>query len=268
MATYVISDIHGCFDEFQQMLDKIDMSDVDRLILAGDYIDRGPKSLEMLRWLENKQDNVTLIKGNHDVEFVEYVRLLEQIDKKNNLMTDLDSNEDIRVLLDSVLYVFKQKSPVGLLYFDYYGTVTDLITNKGVSLREMIKWADMIDGWSYYERFEAGGRQCVVVHAGFCEEKDLYKSRYSFIEDFYIYAREEALDVGGIRNGMIIFGHTPTIAKDSLFSSGGKVFKYYDKRKDCLFYNIDCGCGYKGLGISKECRLACIRLDDEATFYV
>ena len=266
MSTYVISDIHGCFDEFQQILSKINMSGDDRLILAGDYIDRGSKSLEMLRWLENKPDNITLIKGNHDAEFVEYVRLLEQIDKKNDLRTDLDSNEDLRMLLDSIRYMFKQKSPVGLLYFDYYGTVTDLITNKGVTLREMLKWADMIDKWPYYERFEAVGRDCVVVHAGFCNEESLQKSRYDRLEEFCIYAREELLDIGGVENGMIIFGHTPTIADDSIYFNSGKVYKHHNKKKDCIFYDIDCGCAYREMYPAGT--MACLRVDDEEVFYL
>ena len=38
MSTYAISDIHGCFDEFRQMLDIIGFSETDRLILGGDSI--------------------------------------------------------------------------------------------------------------------------------------------------------------------------------------------------------------------------------------
>ncbi len=53
MSVYVMSDIHGYFDVLQTMLKKIDFSDEDELIIAGDYIDRGPQSLEMLRWMEN-----------------------------------------------------------------------------------------------------------------------------------------------------------------------------------------------------------------------
>ena len=36
MATYVMSDIHGCYDEFVSMLDKIRLSEDDEIILAGD----------------------------------------------------------------------------------------------------------------------------------------------------------------------------------------------------------------------------------------
>ena len=43
-----MSDLHGCFDELNAMLAKIGFSDQDKLILAGDYIDRGSQNYEML----------------------------------------------------------------------------------------------------------------------------------------------------------------------------------------------------------------------------
>ena len=110
MATYVISDIHGCFGEFQQLLCKIEFSEADRLYLAGDYIDRGKQSLEMLRWLESCPKNVMPIKGNHDAEFAENVGIMRQIDQAEELATDPDSNEDALILLDSVRYLMKTRN--------------------------------------------------------------------------------------------------------------------------------------------------------------
>ena len=51
--TYIMSDLHGCFDELNAMLAKIGFSDQDKLILAGDYIDRGSQNYEMLCWMEH-----------------------------------------------------------------------------------------------------------------------------------------------------------------------------------------------------------------------
>lgn len=45
MGSYVISDIHGCYDELIRMLEKINLEDSDTLICAGDYVDKGPKTL-------------------------------------------------------------------------------------------------------------------------------------------------------------------------------------------------------------------------------
>ena len=48
MGIYCISDIHGCFNEFQQMLELINFQESDELYILGDIIDRGPASAEML----------------------------------------------------------------------------------------------------------------------------------------------------------------------------------------------------------------------------
>ena len=41
-----MSDIHGCYDDMIKMLEQIAFADEDTLILAGDYIDRGSKTLK------------------------------------------------------------------------------------------------------------------------------------------------------------------------------------------------------------------------------
>ena len=48
MSTYVMSDIHGCYDDLQTIMEIIGFSADDRLMIAGDCIDRGSKTYEML----------------------------------------------------------------------------------------------------------------------------------------------------------------------------------------------------------------------------
>jgi serine/threonine protein phosphatase 1 len=74
-----------------------------------------------------------------------------------------------------------------------------------------------------------------------------------------------ALD-GGIPQGMIIARHTPTIAEEELSFNDGNVYRSYEEDLDCIFYDIDCGCAMRK--VRKNGRLACIRLEDEKTFYV
>ncbi len=76
LRTLVISDIHGCLDEFLELLDAVDYKvGKDRLILLGDYVDRGPKSKEVVQQLleMEKNDKVIILKGNHDERFVSLV---------------------------------------------------------------------------------------------------------------------------------------------------------------------------------------------------
>ena len=79
-----MSDIHGCYDAFLSMLEKICFSDTDTLILAGDYIDRGRQSYEMLQWVERCPSNVFLLRGNHEEEFAAYVDLMLLLDRRED----------------------------------------------------------------------------------------------------------------------------------------------------------------------------------------
>ncbi len=68
MATYAIGDIQGCYDSFQQLLQKIGFQpQVDNLWLVGDVINRGSGSLEMLRWTYRHRHRVVMVLGNHDL---------------------------------------------------------------------------------------------------------------------------------------------------------------------------------------------------------
>lgn len=122
VSTYIISDIHGCDNEFLSMLEKIRFSGSDNLILAGDYIDRGKQSYEMLKWMEQCPPNVLLLRGNHEEEFVSNVELIQSVDLIEELNTDFSSHTDTVALYESVKYLLRQKN-LPAVYFDFYGTI-------------------------------------------------------------------------------------------------------------------------------------------------
>src|SRR2546425_4954993 len=71
MATYVIGDIHGCFQTFQNLLARIQFTPrQDRLWLVGDLVNRGPRSLEVLRWVREREWQVVVVLGNHDLHLL------------------------------------------------------------------------------------------------------------------------------------------------------------------------------------------------------
>ena len=71
MAMYIMSDIHGCYDKFTQMLKKINFTKEDRLIINGDIFDRGKEPLKILDYVVSN-DNVIFIPGNHEYMFLEF----------------------------------------------------------------------------------------------------------------------------------------------------------------------------------------------------
>lgn len=71
MSIIVVGDIQGCYDPLRHLLDKAGFdSSRDQLWCVGDFINRGPKSLETLRFLKNLGAAFTGVLGNHDLHFL------------------------------------------------------------------------------------------------------------------------------------------------------------------------------------------------------
>lgn len=86
MATYAIGDIQGCYDEFRLLLKKIQFNPAsDRVWLAGDLISRGPKSLEVLNYVYNHQEQFDIVLGNHDLHLLAVYYTKSKLNKKDDL---------------------------------------------------------------------------------------------------------------------------------------------------------------------------------------
>lgn len=64
--TIVVGDIHGCYDELIELLDKVKLKKADRVVSVGDLITKGPKSREVLDLFMTDKRFSTVI-GNHDL---------------------------------------------------------------------------------------------------------------------------------------------------------------------------------------------------------
>lgn len=67
---FAIGDIHGCFNSFKKLIeDKIGITKSDKVVLLGDYIDRGSQSKEVVDYiieLKEKGFEIIPLKGNHE----------------------------------------------------------------------------------------------------------------------------------------------------------------------------------------------------------
>ena len=67
MAHYVIGDVQGCYQELMKLLIKIKFKpEEDKIIFAGDLVNRGKESLEVLEFCMQNKKSVKAVLGNHD----------------------------------------------------------------------------------------------------------------------------------------------------------------------------------------------------------
>ena len=67
--TIVIGDVHGCYDELQDLLRELKVRPDDRLISVGDLICKGPQSARVIAWAM-EQKNLECVLGNHELRFL------------------------------------------------------------------------------------------------------------------------------------------------------------------------------------------------------
>ncbi len=75
MATWAIGDVHGCFRTLEALIDRLDLDlRGDRLWMVGDLVNRGPSSLEVLRWARAMEEEMgnrfRVVLGNHDLHLI------------------------------------------------------------------------------------------------------------------------------------------------------------------------------------------------------
>lgn len=100
MSTYAIGDIQGCYDELQQLLQQIDFSpERDHLWFTGDLVNRGPKSLETLRFAQRLGDRAITVLGNHDLHLLAVWQHMHKHFSSNDTLAPIFEAPDSEELL-------------------------------------------------------------------------------------------------------------------------------------------------------------------------
>lgn len=99
MATYVIGDIQGCFYQLQCLLKKVNFSPIhDKLWIVGDLVNRGPDSLQTLRYIYSLGDCCTIVLGNHDLHLLAIANGVQSPKKQDTLDGILSASDRSQLL--------------------------------------------------------------------------------------------------------------------------------------------------------------------------
>lgn len=94
MSTYAIGDIHGCYQPLRCLLDKIAFDPArDTLWITGDLVNRGPASLEVLRFLFSIRESIVAVLGNHDLHLLSVAYADGRQGKHDNLNAILQADD-------------------------------------------------------------------------------------------------------------------------------------------------------------------------------
>ncbi|MFT7497237.1 MAG: bis(5'-nucleosyl)-tetraphosphatase (symmetrical), partial [Urechidicola sp.] len=97
MAVYAIGDVQGCYSHLMRLLDKIKFDSTnDTLWFCGDLVNRGPESLQTLRFIKSLGDRAVSVLGNHDLHLLALYhskRILNKSDTLSQVLTSPDCDE-------------------------------------------------------------------------------------------------------------------------------------------------------------------------------
>ena len=145
MACYVTSDIHGCYEQFIRLLHKISFGLDDTLYILGDIIDRGPDSVDMIKWILQAPQNVHFMLGNHE-----------------QMMLD-DTNGDYRTMSIAPDSTWDING----------GAETAQQMMYGLSMSERQMFFNMCRNANVCEIIRVNGRMFILTHAGLVLEPDM-----------------------------------------------------------------------------------------------
>lgn len=252
MATYVISDIHGMYDKFIKMLEKIGLKDEDTLYVLGDVLDRGPSPITVLQKMM-EMPNVIPIVGNHELMAAECMDFL---------CTEI-TEESIKNVSMEMINNF--------ITWDYNGSATTIAEFMKLDSEMKKEVFDYIRDFSIYEEVEVVRTKAshkgkgpkkgekvtyLLVHAGLGNySPDKMIDDYSLNEIIWDRADYENPYYPDRKNFYVINGHTPT----QLIEENPKPGYIYRNNNHIA---IDCGACFKGG------KLAAICLETDKEYYV
>ena len=228
-----MSDIHGEYDKFIEILEKIDFKDSDTLYILGDILDRGPNPIKtMLKVME--MPNVFTLLGNHELMALDCLEFLK---------TEL-TDESIDLLTYEALD--------NLYLWEMNGCRTTINEFRDIDSEQKDAIIEYIQDMYTYIELEVNNQKYLLVHAGL-GNFSLDKRMEDYTINELVWDRSD-YSKRYFEDKYVISGHTPTMIIEDNPNPG------YIYRKNGHIV-IDCGACYKGG------RLSCLCLDTDKEYY-
>ena len=94
MTRYAIGDVQGCHEELKDLICQLDFSwERDQIFFVGDLVNRGPASLQVLRFVRSLGDNAVVVLGNHDLHLLAVAHGARRSKKTDTLEAVLDAKD-------------------------------------------------------------------------------------------------------------------------------------------------------------------------------
>ena len=140
MATYAVGDLQGCLEPLKCLLKQVAFDPArDKLWLVGDLVNRGPQSLETLRFLYSIRESLVCVLGNHDLHLLAAGNNIERLKKADTLREILEAPDRVELLE----WVRQQK----LMHYDEQRNIA--LVHAGIppqwSLRKALKCAAEVE---------------------------------------------------------------------------------------------------------------------------
>ena len=150
---YAIGDIQGCAAELRALLARIGFSaDRDQLWFVGDLVNRGPRSLEALRYVRSLEDNAVVVLGNHDLHLLAIAlggESARKADTLDEVLAAPDRDELIEWLLHRPLAHFDAERGELLVHA---GLVPQWTASQAVELAREVEQALRRDARAFLQR--------------------------------------------------------------------------------------------------------------------
>lgn len=186
--TYVMSDIHGCYEKYQSMLEAVEFAADDTLYVLGDVLDRGPNGFKILLDMAARP-NVAGLLGNHELlaaaVLPSLLRTMRQGEEQPLSKTEREQMQE----------------------WIQNGGKPSILQFPQLSGEEMEIVCEYLPELSAYEEVTVEGRQFVLIHAGL-EHFSPTCSLEEYDLEGFLFCRP-SLDAAYFPDKTLVFGHTP-----------------------------------------------------------